>query len=78
MELPIFVRCALDDLIDDASYTTAQLRDTLHDFALPDNDFVNICIDLAMRGVGSHSCGPKLPPQYEIPRSGKNTFRVAF
>ena len=26
MELPIFVRCALDDLIDDASYTTAQLR----------------------------------------------------
>ena len=59
-------------------YTTAQLRDTLHDFALPDNDFVNICIDLAMRGVGSHSCGPKLPPQYEIPRSGKNTFRVAF
>ena len=55
-------------------YTTAQLRDTTHAYALKENDFVNVCIDLAMRGVGSHSCGPMLDEQYEIPKQGKNTF----
>ena len=59
-------------------YTTKQLRDTLHSFELKENDFVNVCIDLGMRGVGSHSCGPKLPAKYEIPRSGKNTFKFVF
>ena len=28
-------------------YSTAQLRDTLHNFDLPENDFVNLCLDLA-------------------------------
>lgn len=59
-------------------YTTAQLRDTKHNFELPGNPFVNVCLDLAMRGVGSHSCGPTLPPEYEIPREGENTFRIRF
>jgi len=59
-------------------YTTAQLRQTLHSFELEENDFVNVCIDLAMRGVGSHSCGPELPAECEIPRSGKNTFKFTF
>ena len=59
-------------------FTTAQLRDTRHDFELKKNEFVNICIDLAMRGVGSYSCGPELPQQYEIPKEGKNIFRFIF
>lgn len=59
-------------------YTTEQLRETKHDFDLPENPFVNVCLDLAMRGVGSHSCGPTLPPEYEIPREGENTFRFRF
>ena len=59
-------------------YTTKQLRETLHSFELEENDFVNVCIDLAMRGVGSHSCGPKLLEKYEIPRSGKNTLKFVF
>ena len=59
-------------------YTTAQLRDTKHNFELPENDFVNVCIDLGMRGVGSHSCGPALPEKYEIPKKGKNTFKFVF
>ncbi|MBO4979532.1 MAG: hypothetical protein J6D16_03915 [Clostridia bacterium] len=59
-------------------YTTRQLFDSGHVFALPRNDFVNVCIDLAMRGVGSHSCGPSLPTEYEIPRKGKNTFIFTF
>ena len=59
-------------------FTTAQLRDTLHSFELEENDFVNVCIDLAMRGVGSHSCGPDLPAEYEIPKTFKNTFKFTF
>lgn len=59
-------------------FTTAQLRDTLHSFELEENDFVNVCIDLAMRGIGSHSCGPDLPDECEIPREFKNTFKFKF
>lgn len=59
-------------------YTTAQICDAAHDFELPENDFVNICIDVAMRGVGSASCGPELMPQYEIPRTAKNVFKFTF
>ena len=59
-------------------FTTAQIRDTLHDFELKENDFLNVCVDVAMRGVGSYSCGPALPEQYEIPREGKNTFKFVF
>ena len=59
-------------------YTTEQLRETLHSFELEENDFVNVCVDVAMRGVGSHSCGPDLPEKYEIPREGKNTFKFVF
>ena len=59
-------------------YTTAQLRDCTHAFELQENNFVNVCIDLAMRGIGSHSCGPELRPEYEIPRVFKNTFTFTF
>jgi len=59
-------------------YTTEQLRDTAHNFELPENNFVNVCLDVAMRGVGSHSCGPELPKRYEIPTSGKNVFKLVF
>ena len=59
-------------------FTTEQLCDTMHSFELAENDFVNVCIDLAMRGVGSHSCGPDLPDAYEIPREGKNVFKFTF
>ena len=59
-------------------FTTEQLRETLHSFELEENDFVNVCIDLAMRGVGSHSCGPDLPNEYEIPKEYKNTFKFTF
>ncbi len=59
-------------------FTTEQLRETLHSFELEENDFVNICVDVAMRGIGSHSCGPDLPEEYEIPREGSNTFKFVF
>ena len=59
-------------------YTTRQLIDTSHHFALPENPFVTVCLDLAMRGVGSASCGPALDAEYEIPRKGKNNFTIVF
>ena len=59
-------------------YTTDQLVNTAHDFELCENDFVNVCLDVAMRGVGSNSCGPELADRYEIPREGKNSFKILF
>ena len=59
-------------------YTTRQLTETTHDHRLTENNFQNICVDIAMRGVGSHACGPALPEKYEIPRQGKNRFRLVF
>ena len=59
-------------------YTTTQLIETKHNFELEENDFVNVCIDVAMRGVGSKSCGPNLPEKYEIPKEAKNTFKFRF
>ena len=59
-------------------FTTKQLRETLHSFELEENDFVNVCIDLAMRGVGSSACGPDLLSYYEIPKTFKNTFKFTF
>lgn len=59
-------------------YTTEQLCKANHSFELVENDFVNICVDLGMRGVGSNSCGPDLPEKFEIPREGTNTFKFEF
>ena len=59
-------------------YTTKQLTTTTHGFELKENDFVNVCIDIAMRGVGSHSCGPELEKKYEIPKEGKKVFKLVF
>lgn len=59
-------------------YTTADLCHTLHAHELPEHPFVTVCLDLAMRGIGSHSCGPALAGQYEIPREGKNNFTFIF
>ncbi|MBR5448032.1 MAG: hypothetical protein IKV40_06380, partial [Clostridia bacterium] len=59
-------------------YTTAQLRDTSHSFLLEENDFVNVCIDVAMRGIGSSSCGPSLQEKYLVPSEGENRFVIRF
>ena len=59
-------------------YSTKEIMDAMHDFELPKTDKVTVCLDLAMRGVGSHSCGPELMEKYEIPKKGRNTFRIKF
>ena len=57
-------------------YTTKQLCETLHNHELKKNDFVCVCLDLHMRGIGSYSCGPVLDAKYEIPKKGKIAFDV--
>jgi beta-galactosidase len=59
-------------------YTTKDICECKHNFELPEHDFYNVCIDLAMRGIGSHSCGPELEERYEIPRKAKNVFKFTF
>ena len=59
-------------------YTTRELSDAKHDFELKKSGRVNVCVDVAHRGIGSHSCGPKLDQKYEIPRKGKNRFIFEF
>ena len=59
-------------------YTTEQLINAKHNFELKENDFINVCIDLHMRGIGSNSCGPELNEKYEIPKKADNTFRIKF
>ncbi|MBQ7010443.1 MAG: hypothetical protein IJN63_01955 [Clostridia bacterium] len=59
-------------------YTTKQLTTAKHGYELKENDFVNVCIDLGIRGVGSYSCGPALDEKYEIPREFTNTFKFTF
>lgn len=59
-------------------YSTKQLYNTQHTFELKENDFTCVCIDLAMSGVGSASCGPSLNKKYEIPKKLSNTFEFVF
>jgi beta-galactosidase len=59
-------------------YTTDQLINTWHSFELSDNDFVCLCLDIGMRGIGSYSCGPALDSRFELDKEGKNTFKVTF
>ena len=59
-------------------YETAKLRDCKHHFELGKSDKTVVCLDLAMRGVGSHSCGPEIPENEEIPLSAKRRFVLTF
>ncbi len=46
-------------------FDTKTLLSTKHDFELRENG-TNIIIDYRQSGVGSHSCGPELLPQYRL------------
>ena len=59
-------------------FTTEQLFDCKHAFELKRKGIVNVCIDLAMRGVGTHSCGPELLKEFEVSKEGENEFTVIF
>ena len=59
-------------------YTTRQLVETAHDYELEQNHYVNVCLDIAQRGIGSGSCGPDIEQRYEIPDKGSIQFKLIF
>ena len=59
-------------------YSSRELYEKKHDYELKNDGYNYLCLDLAMRGVGTHSCGAELDPKYEIPREGENTFEIIF
>lgn len=48
------------------NYSQEQLADVAHDDELTAENRCVLCLDMAHRGIGSNSCGPKLAPCYEI------------
>ncbi len=65
--LAITVESVGEDFSFNASpYTQEELKDKRHNYELkPCGDTV-LCIDKRQSGVGSHSCGPELLPQYRL------------
>ena len=59
-------------------YSTKQIGAAAHSFELPFSDGVYVNVDVAMSGVGTASCGPRLQQKYRVPREGKNTFRFCL
>lgn len=59
-------------------YTSKEINKAEHDFELKESGITNICLDVAMRGIGSGACGPALAPRFEIPREDENTFTLNF
>ncbi len=57
-------------------YSTAQLEKAQHNFELKKSVATYINIDVAMSGIGSHSCGPELDKKYRAPKCGSNIFRI--
>ena len=50
-----------------SQYTQEELASKKHNFELEPCEFNVICVDFAMAGVGSNSCGPALAEKYRIP-----------
>ena len=60
-------------------YSRETLSQTKHYFELPNEiDNIYVSLDVNMRGIGSHSCGPELLEKYCVPKKDNNTFRLVF
>ncbi len=57
-------------------YSTEELRTAKHDFELGKPKATYVCLDIAMSGVGTASCGPALKEEYRAPKEGENKFRI--
>jgi len=57
-------------------YSTETLKSYPHNWQLPTSNAAYMSLDIAMRGIGSNSCGPDLAERYEIPRNGKAVFMI--
>ena len=57
-------------------YSKESIEISMHNYDLPSPDAAYVSLDVALRGVGSHSCGPELNKKYCVPVEGSNTFYI--
>ena len=57
-------------------YSAQMLTEAMHDDELPVSEYTYLTVDYAMSGIGSYSCGPKLPVKYRVPSHGKGTITL--
>ena len=57
-------------------YSREELAEARHNYDLVDTGLVHVSLDIAMAGVGTGSCGPRLDKKYWIPNHGENTFFI--
>ena len=56
-------------------YTQEKLEDTAHNYELEESDSIVFCLDYALNGIGSHSCGPALLEKYQF---DDTSFQLEF
>ena len=56
-------------------YTQEELEKAAHNYELTESDSTVLCIDYAMNGIGSNSCGPVVLDAY---RFSEALFRFQF
>jgi len=49
-----------------SAYTQEELEQSAHNFELEESDSTVLCIDYALNGIGSNSCGPVVMDQYRF------------
>lgn len=47
-------------------YTQEELENTAHNYELKESDSTVLCIDYALNGIGSNSCGPQVLEKYQF------------
>ena len=47
-------------------YTQEELEEKTHNYELTESDSVVFCVDYALNGIGSNSCGPVVLDQYRF------------
>ena len=58
-------------------YTQEELERTAHNYELTEADSTILCLDYALNGIGSNSCGPEVAEPYRL--DGENIdFRVTL
>lgn len=56
-------------------YTQEMLEQAAHNYELTESDNTVLCIDYALDGIGSNSCGPVLLEKY---RFDEESFQMQF
>lgn len=56
-------------------YTQEKLENTAHNYELEESDSIVFCLDYALNGIGSNSCGPALLEKYQF---DDTSFQLEF